>query len=108
MGAALPSRGVLAAEAKVDLIHQGRSLQSMPVALASQMVMREAPQLFINHRHKLVESLCISVVPPSEDAAGPAARFRHDSSGWLILSPLVARSRTTASKRPGRSYRRRR
>ena len=53
-------------QAQVHLVHEGRRLQRMALALAAHVVMGQAAQLLVDDRHELVSSGGIAVGPIGE------------------------------------------
>ena len=73
MCAVPPLHGIDSGQAQVHLVHEGRRLQRMALALAAHVVMCEAPQLFIHDRHELVSSGGIAVGPIGKDLGNALA-----------------------------------
>ena len=63
VGAILPLRRILARQPHIGFVYQGRALQSVVGAFPLQVIVRQAAQFVVDHRHEDIECLTVSLSP---------------------------------------------
>ena len=70
--------------AQIDLVNQGRALQRVVRPLGFEVVVRQTPQLFVNHGNQGMQGLFIALHPVVQqvtDVADLTGAVGH-GSGW--------------------------
>ena len=74
MRAIPPGDGVGVDQAQVDLVVQGRGLQSVAWTLAAQITRRDSPQLAVDRLHQLLGRLLLAPLPGQQESGDVVAR----------------------------------